>query len=105
MELTITSEQKVTVTANPVTAAGNPAPIDGALVVTVVSGDATVVQDPATPLSFTLVSGVAGDSVCAVNGDADPGTGVQNLSDTVTLHVVNPFAASFGLTAGAPEPK
>ena len=105
MELTFTSEQKVTVTANPVTAAGNPAPIDGGLVVAVVSGDGTAVQDPATPLSVTLVSGTKGDTVYSVSGDADPGTGVQTLTELVTVHVVDPFAASFGLTAGAPEPK
>lgn len=60
VNVTSTDEQKVKLTAAPVTAAGNPAPIDGALAVEVLSGDATVSQDPAEPLSFYVISGSAG---------------------------------------------
>jgi hypothetical protein len=80
--------------------------IDGALTVTVQSGSGTVVQDPATPLVFTARSGdTAGDTVYLVSADADLGAGVVTISDTVTLTVTSAAAASFGLTAGAAQPK
>jgi hypothetical protein len=101
-----TTDEQVTVTATPVTATGRPAQIDGALVVTVTSGNGTFVQLPATPLVVTLVSGdTAGDTVYSIVADSDLGAGVVQLSDTATLTVTSATAASFGLTAGAPEPK
>lgn len=100
------NEEKVPVTAAPVTSTGRPAQIDGALSVVVASGDGTVEQDPATPLSFNAVSGDApGDTVYTVSADADLGAGVVTLSDTFTLTVSGANAASFGLSAGAAVPK
>ncbi len=100
------NEEKVPVTAAPVTSAGRPAQIDGALTVTVQSGDGTVEQDAATPLSFNAVSGDApGDTVYLVEADADLGAGVVTLQDTFTLSVSGANAASFGLSAGAAMPK
>lgn len=106
LQIACTNEQQVPVTATPVTAAGNPAPVDGALRVTVVSGDGTVLQDPATPLAFKAVSGPsAGVTVYRVEADADQSAGEVLISDTVELTVTSEQAASFGLSAGAPEPK
>lgn len=106
LEISSTNEEKTTVTASPQTSAGRPATIDGAIVVTVLSGDGTVEQDPATPLAFKAVSGdAAADTVYDVAGDADLGGGVVTIHDTVTLHVTSAVAANFGLTAGAVEPK
>jgi hypothetical protein len=100
------NEQKVPVTATPRTAAGNPAQVDGALTVTVQSGDGTVEQDPLTPLVFKAVSGAnPGTTVFLVEADADLGSGVQTISDTVELTVTSATAANFGLAAGTPEPK
>lgn len=101
-----TTEQKVPVTANPTTAAGQPASFDGALRVTVQSGDGTIEQDPATPLSFNAVAGSApGDTTFLVEADVDLGAGVQLIQDTVVLTVTNPLAANFGLQVGAAIPK
>ncbi len=98
------SQKVVGITANPVNDAGNPALVDGPLRITITSGDATVVQNPATPLSFDLVSGVAGITVYDVEADADLGAGVTLIKDTVTYTVSEvpvPQATSFGsFTAG-----
>lgn len=100
------NEQKVKVTASPVTSSGKPAQIDGALTITVQSGDATFTQDPADPKSFYAVSGDnPGTSVFLVEADADLGAGTESISDTVEYEVSGAKAQSFGLTAGAPEPK
>jgi hypothetical protein len=106
LSVACSNEQKVPVTAAPQTANGNPAQVDGPLRVSVQSGDGTVEQDPASPLTFKAVSGaVAGKTVFLVEADADLGEGVQLISDTVELDVPSATAASFGLTAGAAEPK
>lgn len=106
LDVTITNVQKVDVTANPTTASGRPAKLDGALKVTVQSGDSTVTQDPANPLMFTLVSSdTPGDTVYLVDGDADLGSGVEDIQDTITLHVTGENAKNLGLVAGTPVDK
>lgn len=101
------NEQKVPVTAAPTSANGRPAPVDGALTITVQSGDGTFLQDPASPLVFDAVSGDApGDTVYLVEADADMGPGDPVLiQDLVTLTVTSAVAANFGFTSGAPVPK
>lgn len=107
IEVTCTNEEKVPITAAPVTTSGAPANVDGALRVTVQSGDGTVEQDPNNPLSFFAVSGNnAGVTVFLVQADADLDEGEEALiQDTVELTVTSAAAASFGLTAGAPVAK
>lgn len=105
LELTITNEQKILLTANPVTAAGRPASLDGALSAQVVSGEATFQAGP-NPNQVYLVSGDnPGDTSFVVEGDADLGAGVTLIQDTVVLHVAGALAANLGLQAGTPEPK
>jgi hypothetical protein len=107
LNVACSNEQKVPVTASPVTSSGRPAQVDGPLRVTVQSGDGTIEQDPAFPLVFKAVSGdAAGDTVYVVEADAnlDPNE-VTTITDTVVLTVTSATAASFGLAAGAPEPK
>lgn len=106
LSIACNNEQKATVVSAPRTAAGNPASIDGALVVSVISGTGTIEQDSALPLQFKAVSGpLAGDTVYSVAADADLGAGVVTISDTVTLTVTSAAAASIGLAAGIVEPK
>lgn len=106
LAITCTNDEQVTVNAKPQTSTGRPAVIDGALTVTVLSGDGTVLQDPASPLSFKAVSGAAAaDTVYDVSGDTDIGSGVVTIHDTVTLTVTSAVAANFGLSAGVTEPK
>lgn len=106
LAITINNLQKVLVTLNPVDneVPPQPAEIDN-VVWSVVSGDSTVVP-AADGLSAELVSGTAiADTVFNVSGDVDPGPGVQNIQDTITLTVTHPFATNMGLTAGTPENK
>lgn len=105
LAVSITNEQKVTVTLKPVTNAGKPASLDGVPTWTVVSGDSTVV--PSTDgLSASLVSSDnPGDTTYLVEADADIGEGVQTIQDTITLTVIGAQAANLGLAAGTPELK
>jgi len=106
LSVACTNAQKVTVTATPKSISGRPATLDGPLTVTVQSGDGTVEQDPAAPLSFKAVSGEApGTTVYLVEGDADLGAGVVTIQDTVELTVTSENAANFGLSAGPVENK
>ncbi len=109
LTLEITNEQQITVTARPVTATGQPAALDGALIVTIQEGNdggSTVVQDPATPNAVTLRSSdTPGSTTFVLKGDADLGAGVVEVADTVTLNVVGALAANLGLSAGSAEPK
>lgn len=105
MLVTITNEEKVKMTLAPKTAAGNDAPVDGAPVWTVTSGDATV--EPAEDgLSCYLISGAANvNSTITVTADAKLGEEFQELTDTVDLAVVSAEASSLGLTASPAEQK
>jgi hypothetical protein len=106
LDVTITNVQKIDITASPTTGSGKPAKLDGPLKVTVQSGDSTVTQDPANPLMFTLVSSdTPGDTVYLVDGDADLGSGVEDIQDTITLHVTGENAKNLGLVAGSPVDK
>lgn len=99
MLITITNEEKVLVSLAPVTAAGNPATLDGVPTWTVIEGDATleVAEDG---LSAYLVSGAADvNSKVEVVADADLGEGVVSLTDVIDLAVVAASASALGLVA------
>jgi len=101
LELNCTNEEKIKVTVNPVTLAGTPVALDGPVVAVVQSGDGTV--EMVDDKSFFLVSGAnPGDTAYLVSGDADLGSGVQNISDTIVLKVAGALAANLGLVAEAP---
>jgi hypothetical protein len=105
MLITITNEQKVTVTLVPTTEAGNPATLDGAPVWTVTEGDATI-EVSEDGLSCVLISGEADvNSKIEVVADADLGEGVVNLVDVIDLAVVSAQASALGLNVGEPELK
>ena len=105
VETTITNEQKVNVTLSPKTDSGKPAKLDGAPVWTVVSGDSTVVA-AADGLSADLISSdTPGDTTFLVDGDADLGTGVEDVQETITLHVSGANAKNLGIAFGTPTLK
>ena len=105
LELTITNEQRILVTATPTTSTGRPASLDGALSAQIVAGEATWVAGP-TPNSIYLVSAEnPGDTSFVVEADADLGSGVVLIQDTVLLKVAGALAANLGLVAGVAEPK
>jgi hypothetical protein len=105
LEITLTNEQKVTVTLSPVTESGRPAKLDGAPSWSVTSGEGQVL--PAEDgLSAVLVSSDnPGDTEIMVQADADLGAGVETISDVIRLHVEGARASHLGLVAGNPEPK
>jgi len=103
LQVTSTNEEKVLITLNPVTAAGNPAGVEN-LDVVVVDGDATTEVVEANK-SFYVISGSGGLSNITVTADGDLGAGVVTLTDTIEYFVTAATATSFGLTAGTPELK
>ncbi len=103
LELTITNEQQVTVRLNPRTDAGKPAKLDGAPVWSVTSGPGTVVP-AADGLSAVLVSSDTDltDTIYLVDGDADLGSGKEDVQDQIILHVSHANATNLGLVADQP---
>lgn len=105
LEITITNEQQVKVTLQPVTATGRPAPVDGVPTWETISGNSTV-NAAGDGLSADLISeDNPGDTQFIVKADADIGQGVVEISDIITLHVEGAMAANLGLSAGQPTPK
>lgn len=106
-EVTITNEQKIKATLNPVTATGKPAQLDPNTppTWTKVSGEATVVVAADGKSADLISADTPGDSVFLVEADADIGEGVETISDTINLHVQGARAANLGLTLGAAEAK
>jgi hypothetical protein len=95
-----TSEQKVLITLNPTTAAGNPAIVDGSPVWSVIEGDCTL-EVAADGLSCYLISGAA-DVVnqISVSADADLDAGeVREISELIVYAVVAPEATGLGIAA------
>lgn len=106
VEITLTTEQKVRATITPKTQSGNPAQLDGKPNVSVPSGDATIANVSDDGLSFDIVSPDApGQSQVLVEADADLGSGVETISDIITVNIVGARAANLGLSLGTPEPK
>jgi len=105
MDITITSEQKVHIKLNPVTATGKPASLDGVATFEVTSGDATIEAD-ADGLGAFLISGdAAGTSVVAISADVDLSDGVSTITESINLVVTDPLASSLGLIVDAPVSK
>ncbi len=103
--ITISNEQQVPVTLSPKTDTGKAAKLDGNPVWSVVSGDSTVVP-AADGLSATLVSSdTPGETVFLVDADADLGSGVEDLQETITLTVTGANAKNLGIVAGTPVAK
>lgn len=105
LDLTVTNEQKIQVTLNPVTATGRPAPLDGAPEWTVISGNSTLDVASDGKSAFLVSSDDPGDTQFLVKADANLGAGVEEISDTIRLSVEGARAASLGLVAGSPIPK
>ena len=105
---TITNEQKIKITLNPLTAAGNPAQIEaGTLQVEVLEGDGTAETIEGEPNSFYAISGSSTGTITRikVTADGDLGEGVSTLEDEVLMTVIPANASSLGLALGEPELK
>lgn len=103
-EASVTNEEKVLVTVNPVTSHGRPAALDGPITVEVQSGSGTFeLQDDKS--FYAISSDDPGDTVYVIHGDADLGSGIVDVSDVVVLHVAGANASNLGITVGAPVEK
>lgn len=100
LSIQCTNKEKKTVIAEP------DGPIDGALRITVQSGDGTFEQDPAKPLEFKAVSGpIAGQTVYLVEADVKAGAEEKLIQETVELTVDAAEATGFGFREGPTELK
>lgn len=105
LDISITNEQKVNVTLKPVTATGKPATLDGAPTWTVASGDSTI-EIATDGMSAELISSdTPGETMFVVEADADLGSGVVTINDSIKLTVSGAMAVNLGLSVGTPEPK
>jgi hypothetical protein len=102
--ITLTSEEEVVLHAAPVTAAGNPAGVDGSITWTT--------TDPAlitlTPVGFdctVTTNGPLGSASVTAEADADLGAGIVLIQEPVTVTVVSASATSILLTADDPTLK
>ena len=102
--VTLTTEEQVLLHAQPVTAAGNPAGIDGSVTWTV-TDPALVTLIPNGFECLVVTSGPLGAATITAEGDADLGAGVSLIQGTFQVEVIAPAAASITITADAPELK
>jgi hypothetical protein len=104
--LILTDEQKVALSIQPVTAAGNPAKVDGVPTWSVSDPSilALIVADDGLSAE-AVTAGPLGPCQVSVSCDADLGAGVRTISGTLDVTVQAAEAVSVGIAAGAPETK
>lgn len=100
-----TNEEKVLLSLNPTTAAGNAAIIDGVPTWTVIEGDCTV-EPSEDGLSAYVISGTANIvNIIEISADADlDADEVRTITETLIYTVVPAEAQSLGIVS-AVEPK
>lgn len=106
MELLIlTDEQKVTLTLKPLTAAGNPARVDGVPVWSQSNADVLDLEVAADGMTAVALAKGLGPSQISVVADADLGDGVREITAVQDVVVKAAEAVTLGIEAGTPEPK
>jgi len=105
LEIELTNEQEVPVSLKPVTATGRAAKLDGAPTWDIISGNSTITVAADGLSAVIRSSDDPGDTELLVKADADLGSGVEEISDTVRVHVLGARASNLGLSAGTPGPK
>ena len=100
----LTSEEQVVLHAEPISAAGNPAGIDGTITWTV-SDPALVTLIPNGFDCMVVTNGPLGSAVVTAEADADLGVGTSLIQGTFDVEVIAAPAASIIVTAGVPELK
>ena len=106
MALILTDVQKVELSISPTSAAGNPAPVDGAPVWT--SSDDTVLTVTASEDGLSAVAvttGKLGKAQVNVTADADMGEGVKAITGVLDIEVKVSEAVSLAVTSGTPTDK
>jgi len=105
VSVSITNEQKVSVTLTPTTDTGKPAKLDGSPSWSVIDGNSQVIVADDGLSALLVSSDDPGTTNILVKADADLGDGVEEISDTIQLVVVGATAKNLGLTVGTPEAK
>lgn len=105
LNLKIQNDQKIQLTLAPVTASGKPAALDGKPTWEVTVGDSTLEVADDGLSAFLVSSDKPGVSNFTVSADADLGTGVETIADSIELIVEGAKAVSLGLVAGTPVQK
>ena len=103
MALVLTDIQKVSLSITPTSAAGNPAPVDGAPVWTSSDESVLTVTASADGLSAEAVTtGKLGVAQVSVSADADLGEGVTTITGVLDVEVKASEAVSLAVSAGTP---
>lgn len=106
MSLILTDIQEVELSIKPVTAAGNPATVDGAPVWGVSNPDVGTMVVAADGMSAKFVtSGKLGTAQINVTADADMGSGTTPINGTLDIEVVASQAVGFSIVTGTPTDK
>lgn len=94
------SEEKVMLTLNPVSAAGNPAKLDGVPTWTLLEGDATIVPSE-DGLSCELISGLPDMvNIIEISADADLDEDeIRTVTELINYEVTSPEANNLGINA------
>ena len=102
--ITINENQKVLLTAEPLSAKGNPAPIDGPIVWSVTSGAEFVSITPVDNLTaYATAIGPVGTAVVQATADSDLGTGTTFISNTIEVEVIGGQVVTLNIIPGTPE--
>lgn len=104
MATVLSDVQKISLSINPVTAAGNPAPVDG--VPAWSSSDPAILTVTASADGLSAVAettGALGNAQVQVTADADVGSGTTEISAVLDVSVIASAAVSLGIVAGVPE--
>lgn len=104
-EATITNEQKIMFSLNPVTDAGHPASFDGSPRLSIVSGNGTFSLAEGGFSGELVSTETPGDTTYLLEADADLGDGVELIQETILIHTAGAKAKSFGFSFGTPQPK
>jgi len=101
--ITINESQKVLLTAEPLSAKGNVAPIDGAVVWTVVTGSAYVSMSQVDNTSaYAIAVGPVGTATIQAKADADLTTGSLFITNEIQIEVIGGQAVTLNIIAGTP---
>lgn len=105
LNVNISSVQEIPITAVPQRADGSTATLFGTPVWS--SSDNTIATvTPATDgFSATIIAQAPGTCTVTVSGEGDPSPGVDPVSSSVSVTVVNAEATQIALTAGTPVTK
>lgn len=103
---TINDSQQILLTAQPVSGKGNPAPIDGPVQWSLISGSQFISLTPVDATSvYAVAIGPIGIATIEASADADLGAGITTITNTVQVEVIGGPAVNLNILPGTPEPQ